>query len=83
MKKEAFELHVSLEGTIETTSMNFQARSSYLPDEVSWGHRFEPIISFDQERNKYQASYGDSQGCDRYKYFGSLNQIQNQIRLVL
>ena len=23
------------------------------------------------------------QGCDRYKYFGSPNQIQNQIRLVL
>ena len=23
------------------------------------------------------------QGCDRYKYFGSLNPIQNQIRLVL
>ena len=23
------------------------------------------------------------QGCDRYKYVGSLNQIQNQIRLVL
>ena len=23
------------------------------------------------------------QGCDRYKYFGSQNQIQNQIRLVL
>ena len=55
LKKEAFELHVSLEGTIETTSMNFQARSSYLPDEITWGHRFEPIISFDQERNKYQA----------------------------
>ena len=46
---------MSLEGTIETTSMNFQARSSYLPDEITWGHRFEPIISFDQERNKYQA----------------------------
>ena len=25
----------------------------------------------------------DRQGCDRYKYFGSPNQIQNQIRLVL
>ena len=24
-----------------------------------------------------------AQGCDRYKYFGSLNQIKNQIRLVL
>jgi len=57
LKKEAFELHVSLEGTIETTSMNFQARSSYLPNEITWGHRFEPIISFDQERNKYQVNF--------------------------
>ena len=56
MKREAFELHVSLEGTIETTSMNFQARSSFLPDEIIWGHRFEPIISFDMDKNKYQAS---------------------------
>ena len=58
MRQEAFELHVSLEGTIETTSMNFQARSSYLPDEIEWGHRFEPIISFDPDKNKYQVSFG-------------------------
>ena len=51
---------MSLEGTIETTSMNFQARSSYLPNEITWGHRFEPIISFDQERNKYQACLGEN-----------------------
>ena len=28
-------------------------------------------------------SLAPHQGCDRYKYFGSPNQIRNQIRLVL
>ena len=55
---------MSLEGTIETTSMNFQARSSYLPNEITWGHRFEPIISFDQERNKYQACWKKTKCLD-------------------
>ncbi len=54
LKREHFELHVSLEGTIETTSMNFQARSSYLPGEILWGHRFEPMITFDDASSKYQ-----------------------------
>ena len=30
----------------------------------------------------YTAAGAKVQGCDRYKYFGSTNQIQNQTRLV-
>ena len=33
--------------------------------------------------NDHSDSFHSVQGCDRYKYFGSLNQIQNQMRLVL
>ena len=36
-----------------------------------------------QRRPHSQVGLIQSQGYDRYKYFGSPNQIQNQIRLVL
>lgn len=40
-----FELITVLEGTVESTGQSIQVRSSYLPSEVKWGHRFEPIVS--------------------------------------
>ncbi len=54
MAADKFELHVVLEGTIEATSMTFQARTSYLPNEVLWGHRFEPMMIYRKDHNKYQ-----------------------------
>ena len=29
---------------VEATGMTCQARSSYIEDEVLWGHRFEPVL---------------------------------------
>ena len=49
-----FELHVVLEGSVEATSMTFQARTSYLPNEIYWGHRFEPMMIYRKDHNKYQ-----------------------------
>jgi potassium inwardly-rectifying channel subfamily J len=49
-----FELHVSMEGTIESTGLTFQARSSYLPNEILWGHRFESMMLYRHENKKYQ-----------------------------
>lgn len=40
-----FEIITVLEGTIESTGQSIQVRSSYLPSEVKWGYRFEPIVS--------------------------------------
>ena len=40
-----FELITVLEGTVESTGQSIQVRSSYLPGEVKWGYRFEPIVS--------------------------------------
>jgi hypothetical protein len=54
LMNDNFEMHVAMEGTIEDTGMTFQARSSYLPSEVMWGNRFEPMVSFDSDVNKYQ-----------------------------
>uniref|UniRef100_A0A0K2U9Y5 ATPsensitive inward rectifier potassium channel 12like [Bombyx mori] n=1 Tax=Lepeophtheirus salmonis TaxID=72036 RepID=A0A0K2U9Y5_LEPSM len=52
-----FELSLTLEGTIESTSMTFQARTSYLPSEIFWGNRFEPMILFRSEQKKYQVNF--------------------------
>lgn len=40
-----FEIITVLEGTVESTGQSIQVRSSYLPGEVRWGYRFEPIVS--------------------------------------
>lgn len=40
-----FEIITVLEGTVESTGQSIQVRSSYLPSEVKWGYRFEPIVS--------------------------------------
>jgi len=55
--KEKFEIVVILEGTIESTSMTTQARSSYLPSEILWGHRFEPLVSFRKDTGQYAVDY--------------------------
>ncbi|XP_031778009.1 G protein-activated inward rectifier potassium channel 3 isoform X6 [Nasonia vitripennis] len=57
MLAERFELVVILEGTIESTGQTTQARSSYLPNEILWGHRFEPMVSYSKERQGYEVDY--------------------------
>lgn len=54
---ERFEIVVILEGTTESTGQTTQARSSYLPPEILWGHRFEPLVSYNKERLSYQVDY--------------------------
>ncbi|KJH41047.1 inward rectifier potassium channel 2 family protein [Dictyocaulus viviparus] len=34
-----FELIMTVEGIVEATGMTFQARTSFLPDEILWGHK--------------------------------------------
>ncbi|KAK7865562.1 hypothetical protein R5R35_010099 [Gryllus longicercus] len=54
---DRFELVVILEGTIESTGQTTQARSSYLPAEIMWGHRFEPVVSYNKDRQAYEVNY--------------------------
>ena len=56
MANDKFEMVVGFEGTIESTSNTFQARTSYLPDEIMWGHRFEPMMLYRRDHNKYQVN---------------------------
>ncbi|XP_065353714.1 G protein-activated inward rectifier potassium channel 3-like isoform X1 [Cloeon dipterum] len=55
--RERFEIVVILEGCIESTGQTTQARSSYLPSEILWGHRFQPLVSFSKDRGGYEVDY--------------------------
>lgn len=46
-----------LAGVIESTGMTTQARSSYLPNEILWGHRFQQLVSFKKETGEHEVDY--------------------------
>ncbi|XP_054612006.1 ATP-sensitive inward rectifier potassium channel 1-like [Dunckerocampus dactyliophorus] len=45
LPQQDFELVVFLDGIAESTSSSCQVRTSYIPQEIQWGHNFLPIIS--------------------------------------
>ena len=51
-----FEIFLVLEGSIESTGMSTQAKTSYLPSEILWGSRFETMIDFTSD-NDYIVDY--------------------------
>lgn len=57
MLQERFEIVVILEGVIESTGMTTQARSSYLPNEILWGHRFANLVTFKKETGEHEVDY--------------------------
>lgn len=40
-------------GSSDSTGQMTQTRTSYLPIEIRWGHRFKPCVSYDQESHAY------------------------------
>lgn len=52
-----FEIIVTLTGSSSTTAQMTQSRTSYLPKEIFWGHRFVNIISYDKTKDTYVADY--------------------------
>ena len=55
--REQFELIIILEGIVESTGMTTQARTSYLPGEILWGHRFERLVTFQKDNGEYMRDY--------------------------
>ncbi|XP_053304506.1 ATP-sensitive inward rectifier potassium channel 11 [Spea bombifrons] len=53
--QEDLEIIVILEGVVETTGITTQARTSYLADEILWGHRFVPTVA--EEDGRYSVDY--------------------------
>ncbi|XP_035225954.1 G protein-activated inward rectifier potassium channel 3-like [Stegodyphus dumicola] len=52
-----YELVVALEGTIESTGQSIQARTSFVPTEILWGHRFEQMVSYQKETGEFLVDY--------------------------
>ncbi len=55
--KQDFELIVMLEGIVESTGMTTQARTSYLPSEILWGHRFRRLVAFQKDDGAYTVDF--------------------------
>ncbi|XP_061163027.1 G protein-activated inward rectifier potassium channel 3-like [Saccostrea echinata] len=57
LSSEEYELVVCIEGTLETTGEFCQARTSYLPSEILWGHRFDRIEEFDAGNGRWEIDF--------------------------
>lgn len=55
LELDNFEIVVILEGMVEATAMTTQTRSSYLANEILWGHRFESVIF--EGRGRFEVDY--------------------------
>ena len=53
----SFEIVVVFEGVSQETGMITQVRTSYLPSEIMWGHRFAPVFKKRRENGTYVVDY--------------------------
>lgn len=82
-----FEILVFLEGVVESTGMTTQARTSYLGDEINWGHLFVDIMGerltkhFNVDVSRLHETYpvGTPRICPREFY---ISQVDNQTEQV-
>uniref|UniRef100_A0A3P8U5L0 Potassium inwardly rectifying channel subfamily J member 15 n=1 Tax=Amphiprion percula TaxID=161767 RepID=A0A3P8U5L0_AMPPE len=51
-----FELLVTLNATMESTAATCQSRTSYVPQEILWGHEFKPVL-FSTNGGRYVADF--------------------------
>jgi len=55
--KKQFEIILTMEGITPETGNTIQVRTSYLPNEILWGYRFEhSCVSYDKAHAKYAVS---------------------------
>jgi len=57
LSSEKYEIIIYAEGTIESTGEFCQTRSSYLPHEILWGHRFDRIEQFDTGNGRWEVDF--------------------------
>uniref|UniRef100_A0A7E4VYQ5 Inward rectifier potassium channel irk-1 n=1 Tax=Panagrellus redivivus TaxID=6233 RepID=A0A7E4VYQ5_PANRE len=69
MRAADFELIMTVEGIVEATGMTFQARTSFLPNEIQWGHRFTPMVVLNPQTGKFEVDYSHfelTERCDDF-----------------
>lgn len=52
-----FEIIVTLTGTSSVTGHTREERTSYVSNEVIWGHRFVNIVEYDAKNEEYRVDY--------------------------
>jgi potassium inwardly-rectifying channel subfamily J len=57
LHQDRFEIVVLLEGTSQSTGQMTQAKTSYLPREVLWGHKFQSLLNFNYDRREFEADF--------------------------
>ncbi|XP_069134311.1 G protein-activated inward rectifier potassium channel 2-like [Argopecten irradians] len=57
LMSDKYELIIYVEGTIESTGEYCQARTSYLPSEILWGHRFDRLEEFDSGNGRWEVDF--------------------------
>lgn len=53
-----------------------QERTSYLPKEIMWGHRFNNIVEYDQQNGVYVADYDKFDETESVIYFDFFHAIR-------
>ncbi|KAE9548354.1 hypothetical protein FO519_008429 [Halicephalobus sp. NKZ332] len=72
MRQADFELIMTVEGIVEATGMTFQARTSFLPNEIQWGHRFTPMVVLNNKSGKFEVDYSHFEMTERCEEFSSI-----------
>ncbi|KAK7475047.1 hypothetical protein BaRGS_00033728 [Batillaria attramentaria] len=57
LSADKFEIVLFLTGTVEATGEVCQARTSYVPREILWGHRFERIEEYDISHGRWHVDF--------------------------
>ncbi|CAI4226029.1 unnamed protein product [Auanema sp. JU1783] len=69
LQEADFEIIMTVEGIVEATGMTFQARTSFLPSEILWGHRFKTMVTLNEKLGKYEVNYNLFDQTDRIPDF--------------
>ncbi|VDO25607.1 unnamed protein product [Onchocerca flexuosa] len=57
LRTARFEIIAILEGVVESVGSTTQARTSYLPNEILWGKRFEKLVTYQRENGEYRIDF--------------------------
>lgn len=76
LRRDTFEIIVILEGSIESTGQSMQARTSYLPSEILWGYKFEPILKFNRFLCEYEVDYSKFESISLEEEMVSTNGVR-------
>lgn len=64
-----FEIIVTFTGASASTGQTTEERTSYLSNEIMWGHRFVNIVEYDTENCEYFIDYAEFETTEEVRKF--------------